>query len=46
MLEHKIVVNESIVDKYLVDTCTTSSNSLCEGNVAESSTSHFENKQE
>ena len=46
--ERKIVANESIVDRYLVEknTCTTSSNSLCKGNVAESSTSHFDNKQE
>ena len=46
--ERKVVVNESIVDRYLVETntCTTSSNSLCEGNVAESSTSHLDNNQE
>jgi hypothetical protein len=47
-LAFKIVENESIVDKYLVEmsTSATSSNFLCEGNDGENSMSHVKSKQE
>ena len=45
---YKLIINESIVDKYLVEinTSATSSNLSCEGNDAENSISHDESKQE
>ena len=43
---YKLIVNESIVDKYLVEmsTSATNANILCEGNYGENSMPYVKNK--